>query len=257
MALKIQLTKEEHGKLSPDLQKEYVAEGDVFKLSLDGGVAVPQTELVELRRNVGEFRTNNIALMQERDRLTADLKKFDGVDPAEYKDLKDRADKLKAKGVKDENDLPTLIANAIKPVAETVTELKTTLATERAEKATLLFESQIGDVATKAGVRPGSLRHVKADARDVFELRDGALVAKAGKIDADGKALTPDTWIAGLRKSSETSHLFNPSSGGGASGDPGITNPGVTMIDATDANLKKYEKEIVAGTVQVRQAAAQ
>jgi len=217
MALKASLaTKADLDALAEPLRALYVEREGKFVLDAEG--LVPASDLTDLKQKVGEFRTNNLALTGELEQLRPLKTKFDGVDPEEYKTLKAEKEKFVGKGVKGADDLQAVIdaaiAKANKPLVDELNATKAERAQARKEADDAKFRQLVSDDATKAGVKPQSMRHVFRDAEDKFELKDGALVPKPGV-----KHETPKEWLQDLAKSDD--YLFAPSTGGGANGGNG------------------------------------
>src|SRR4051812_35724283 len=101
-------------------------------------------------KTVAEFRENNIKLTKQNDDLTkqvADLTaKYDGIDPAEYRNLK-------TKGAAGDTELQTLKSTLATRDGELTAE-KTAHADTRKRADSAVIESKISDAALKAGCLP-------------------------------------------------------------------------------------------------------
>jgi hypothetical protein len=73
------------------------------------------------------------------------------------------------------------------------------------------FREVMAEHALLHGVRPHAIRHVVRDAVEMFELQDGALVARNGATDPSDplSPLTPGRWLQELAKKER--YLFNDS----------------------------------------------
>lgn len=257
MALKLNLSSRSDVDALPEAVRPlYVEKDGKFILDLEGEF-VPKTELNDVKTKLSEFRTNNISLSQTLNDLNEKIKTFEGIDPEEARRLKaEKAELVKKSGGKSDGNMEELIREtvnaALKPTQDALQAEKT--AREAAQR--IANQSQMREkitaTATKAGVRPSSLRHVLREAEDAFELKDGEVVARSGKLDPDDplKPLTPDAWISGLRKSDD--YLFEPSVGTGSenSGRPGAQGKRV-LLNPTPEEKGKHMKDIASGAVVV------
>jgi hypothetical protein len=245
MALKAVLSKAEVEALPEAMRGLYTETNGAFNieasvLTLANEGLVPEVEIQKLKRTVGEFRDNNLALIGERDGVTAKLKTFEGVDPVEYKALKEGTKKLKEKGIDSNDELATLIANQIQKATEPLNAKVNQLTEEREALKHSVAKAAVDDhiraAALTAGARENALDDVLSRGRSIFRYVDGKVVAMDGDkprfSDNDpAKVLGADEWITSLAKSAE--FLFKPSGGGGGNGGSGkgggeskvMTNP--------------------------------
>ena len=198
------------------------------------------------KSKLDEFRTINVALVKERD----DLKqRFEGIDPAEVKQLKDaqqkaEEDRLLKSRAPHPSPLPSaereadqerqlqaereriekVIEGRVKNFRGELEKQVNLLSTERDALNTRLASIQIDQgvftVATKRGLRPTAMADITSRARTVFRLVNGVPTA----FDSDGKSvrygrdgLTPmsiEEWVDG--QVAEAPHLFEANSGGGS-----------------------------------------
>lgn len=260
MALKQVLTsKTEFDALPEAVRSEYTAREDKWYLNVEG--MVTKTEHDEMKVKLAEFRDNNRALhneVEELKPLKIKLKDIRDVDAflAEHATLKSQVEEFKRKGITDVSGLQAAIDAAMKPVNEKL---------EAAEKARIKAEEASNDArfrelitadATKAGVRPTSVRHVLREAADKFEYKNGVIVAKAGvKHPTEPlKDYTPTDWLGDLAKSDE--NLFGESTGGGANGDRRPPPPANVkqLINPSPEEMGKHMDDIAAGkAVVIRQ----
>jgi hypothetical protein len=251
MALKLVITKGEFDALAEPVKQLYVADGDKYKLSIEGG-AVPESEITDLKTKLGEFRDNNINYLKELDKLRPLQEKYKDVDPEEYKTLKMKAKQLEDKGVKTPDDVLAAIDAAVKPLRESLESEKKAReeAQHRADDAR--FRELVSADAQKAGVRPNSMRHVLREAESVFQLQDGRLVPKPGQKHPDDplKDLSLDVWLAKLSKTDE--NLFGESVGGGATnGRSGGRGDVRQLVNPTPLEMGQNMEAIAKGQVVV------
>lgn len=189
MALSYEVTQPPVG-----LEAHYKEVNGKFVLDVEG--VVPATELTsvtnrtkELEAKVDEFRRNNITLKQQLEAAGNTNIDIDAV-------LEPRIAEMKQNYTSQINELNT-----------SKTQLEQHL--ER-----VLLSDGVKEAAIKYGVLETALPDVISRARDIFAIKDGNAVSKAGNVDKEGKPVTIQTWISGLTETA--SHLFTPSRGSGA-----------------------------------------
>lgn len=190
----------------------------VYVLDLDGAVDSAKLD---------EFRTNNKNLHKQ---LTEIGSKFDGVDPDEYKALKEAVGGLKS------DEIPAVLAKAkdLEKIVETRTAAMRkdhegaviAIKTDRDRLQTQLSELAINQTtiqeASKLGLRPTAQLDITFRARQVFRLdAKGTAVAfesdgKTVRYGKDGSPLTIREWIES--QVTEAPHLFEDSKGAGNGG---------------------------------------
>ncbi len=261
MALKVKITKEEFDKLPEPVRAEYTEKDGVFTLNVEG--AIPSTEVLELKTKLAEFRDNNIELSRKVNELSPLMEKFKDVDPEEYRRLKNLEADAKKKGTPMKPDeiadfIKHSIADATKPLHESLANERKAreIAQQQADEAA--FRELLTGEATKAKVRPNSVRHVLREAHDVFELKHGRLVAKEGQKHPSEplRELTPDVWFEHLSTTDE--NLFEGSGGGGADPAPGgdrsgrIGKPNARhLINPSSEEMGRHADAIASGDMVV------
>jgi hypothetical protein len=257
MSLKAVLaSKAELDALPEAVRKEYVERDGKIALDLEGGF-ISNTEALELKTKLSEFRDNNRKMFTELEELRPVAKKFEGVDPEEYKQLKIEIGDLRKKGVSKPDDVQQAIdkavAAAVKPVTDALNAEKASreAAQRRADEGT--FRELVSADATKAGVSPTALRHVLREAESMFSLKDGSLVPKEGvKHPTDPlKELTPNDWLQNLAKTD--AYLFATSNGSGAPGGTGGSGrPGTKrLINPSPEEMGQHMDAIAKGEMIV------
>lgn len=255
--LKLTLGKSDVDALPENIRPLYIERNGSFALNIDGD------PVNEWKTKAAEFRDNNIGLLKQVDELRPLAERFKGVDPDEYRALKAEREKITKKlGGKHSDDLEAMISEVsraeaaalVKPLQESfASEQRRREEAERVSAASMLREN-IAAVATKAGVNPAALHVVYRQAQDVFDYKDGAVIAKPGKHHPDDpmKDLTPDAWIGQLARSD--GYLFTSSTGGGTSPSPyGARGNGSAreLINPTPLEKGKHAAEILSGKVVV------
>jgi hypothetical protein len=250
MGLKYIVTKTEHEALPEATRALYKEANGKFTLDVDD--VAPMTEVTDLRNKVGEFRDTNI-------RLTKDVEKFkpvhDAVTAAGITDVNAHITEfktLKEKGISKPDDVTTAINAALKPIQDALKAEQDARAAAETRANQSTFRELVTADANKAGVKPTALHHVIRDAEDVFELKDGKLVAKTGRrhpTDAS-KELTPTDWLHHL--STTQDFLFGESTGGGASNPGRGPKPGARVLrNPTPLEMGQNMDAIAKGEVVV------
>lgn len=240
------------------LRGEYEQRDGKYHLKIEGELPgfAPVTKLQE-------FRDNNIKLIKEKEQTVKELEelrslktRFDGVDPDEYKLLKEKHSKLEKKGIKDDDDVDKVFAEKIeKALAPVKKELESQkiLAQEAQKKADKAkMREVIGGALVKAGARQDALDYLLVKADDFFLADNGEIKAKEGKTSPkDGVSpITAEEWIQSAVK--EHSFAFEKSQGGGATPSAGGARPGVkTLLNPTPQQLGENAAAIAKGELQV------
>lgn len=209
MGLKYKIAKLED--VPENIRSLYKAEGDGFVLDADG--VVP-------KERVDEFRTNNIALQQQLDKLKH-------VDPVKYAELIALDTEVKEGKLIKEGKLEEVVnlrVGAMKTAYEAEsTSLKSQNGALSAQLSKVMVDDSVKTYAIKAGVVATAMDDVVLRARGVYvmDATVGAPVPKDAQgqtiFGKDGKTPMPmDEWLVGLKTSAP--HLFANSQGGGAGG---------------------------------------
>lgn len=261
MSLKILITKAEFEALSDALKEHYKDGGDGESYMLDSDDA-------SFSSKIGEFRTNNITLMQEKKALIEAAKKFEGVDLEKYdKAVKQMLD-LEDKELIEAGDIDKLVNKRTERMRADF-EGKSTAQSEaldtaqkgqkaaEAHLAKVVIDADVQLEVTKVGtVRKGAMTDILSRARNVYQLQEGKPVPmKDGDVlyGTDGKnPLTITEWATGLLK--DAPYLFEGSAGGGAggSGDDQDRSTQHGVIDAHDkVAIGDNLEDIASGKVKV------
>lgn len=228
------------------------------------------TDDTEFKTKIGEFRGNNIALKKEKEQLEATLKKFDGVDPVKYKAAEKKLQEIEDGKLLEEGKVEELVNQRIDRMSQEFKNQISTLQT-RAEAAELTagkYKGQLTNIAVDNGIskalqevaspRKGALMDILGRAKALWTADEsGVLIAKdsSGNViyGKEGKSpLSPQEWAQTLQQ--EAPFLFEPSTGGGASGSQKQTSHDGSKIISRDdkegfaANLEA----IASGKVLVK-----
>lgn len=247
-------------------RSEYEPHDGKFRLKLDGQPSgyVKAEDLLASNNKVVEFRDRNISLLKEVDELRPLKVQFEGIDAVAAKDAIAKVKALGKKGVADVDELDArlkaMLDDAMRPVKEQLSQAAAETQAERKRADEFLLHSKVGDVFTKIGGKPNATDFVVGLAKDLFEVKDRAVVAKTGKFSTEkpGESLTIEEWLASSVQK-EHDYVFNPSNGGGApivkgaSGTPkSAAKPGQTVLkDPTPQQLGEYSSKILSGEVKV------
>lgn len=220
-----------------------------FAKEADGKVTVK----VVAETKLDEFRTNNVALSQERDVLNTRVTKLTGLvgeDPdqfaTELATLRETAQKVKDGQLQASDDVDRVVQERVSKMKEGFEEQLRASASETAAwktKATTVqgdFDRSIVDqhittavIDPKVGALTEALPDILHRARGVFQVENGKLVPRKGEAviyGADGATpMTPAEWLAGLKTSAP--YFFKGSGGGGATGDGPGTVAGMSQAD--------------------------
>jgi len=238
-------------------------------LALNSKIADAAAKIATADLKVNEFRTNNVALLKEVDELRPLKTKFEGLDPDVAREAITKVAALDKKGIKTpddiDNKLKTALTEALKPFEQTITLLrdqnaafaaKSLADAQRADN--YLLQTQVSDRFVKIGGKPKATEFIVGLAKEIFEVKDGAVVAKTGKFNPEkpGESLSIDDWLATTVK--EHDYTIEPSKGGGAPPHGGsggtVSNlkPGQTVLkNPTPQELGQYAAEIASGKVKI------
>lgn len=209
----------------------YKQDGQQFVL--DAEDIVPKTRL-------DEFRTNNIQLQQQLDKLK-------DVDPVKYAELiKLQQDVEEGRLIKEgklEEVVNLRVTNMKRELEGQLTTSQTALQQANTQLAILMIDNAVRQEAVKNGALPTALDDVVLRARTVYSMDKGQAVPKDDKgqiiYGKDGTTPMPMAdWLVGLKKSAP--HLFAGSQGSGAGG--GRNAPG-----GTDMSKLTPSQKIAAG----------
>lgn len=201
----------------------YTEQNGQFVLAVDGLVG---------KDKLDEFRTNNQSLQAAQDAMTA---RFEGIDPDEYKMLKDEHEKIKTKKMMDAGKIDEIIAErtaAMKGAYEaSIRKLTDSNGAFGMQLERLVIDNALQSEAAKAGVRMTAMEDVLLRGRQRFKMQEGKAVPMTdGKVVYGVDGSTPQTmgeWLSGLAPTAP--HLFESSSGGGTRNDTRGAGGGKTM----------------------------
>lgn len=254
MALKAKLTKDEHGKLDAALQALYTEKSGEFLLQVEGMVSQDDFDASEAK--LAEFRDNNR-------KLFSDLKKFEGIDPDEFKTLKETAAKFTKQGVQKPDDIAALVADA---VAKATEPLRTQFESEqkkRLEAEQRVQEKSLEDTLWKAGAAAGIAESAREDfvtrGKRLFVFDGDKIVARAGDTPVYSKRrnkttepLTPEEWATDAEwLAKDAPHLYKQSNGAGARTRPDQSESGGRFVANDPAALGMNLDALAKGEVQV------
>lgn len=215
MGLKYQIAKLED--VPENVRSLYRQEGTVFVL--DAEDVVPKTRL-------DEFRTNNIQLQQQLDKLK-------DVDPVKYAELIKLQQEVEEgqliKAGKLEEAVNLRVTNMKKDLETQLNGAQTALQQANSQLAVLMIDNAVRQEAVKNGALPTALDDVVLRARTVYSMEKGQPVPKDDKgqiiYGKDGQTpMSMADWLVSLKKNAP--HLFAGSQGSGAGGGRGT--PGGT-----------------------------
>lgn len=230
-------------------RSEYVERDGKFVLKLEGdhpsvstAVGNANQTITDLRAKVDSFRENNVKLLkgigaESLEDAVAKLEALRQVDPAEYKALKEKVEKLGNKGVKSEDDLAAIISREVGKVAEQLNARLDESEKKRVDAenaaASEKLRSTLSAAAVRAGVADSAVDDFLARGLQTFRVIDGNVTAvgpNGTPLFSEQKAgvpLSPDEYAAGLQKTAP--HLFGESKGAGSRGSDSTPTPEKTV----------------------------
>lgn len=236
------------------LAEHYEAKDGKFVLKVEGDLPgfITPAAAEELRNEVKQFRTTNIGLQTKASQLEAQVKTFEGIDPAEHRALKEKLAGFEGKGAKDPSDIDARIAAALKPIADKLEKSEQL----RAESDKKLGEKEVETELNRVGVASGVAKTAMADflsrGKAIWKHKDGKVVAFDGDTPLFGEKggpLTLEEWATSL--TTVAPHLFKPSGGGGAQPGAGASGAGKTITGVDPLEFGQNLEAIAKGTVVV------
>jgi hypothetical protein len=229
MALKMKITKAVYDKLSDDLKKEYVEDGDSFKLDTDADDAD------ELRR------------ARDREKQNAkDAKK-------EAKELRDRLAELEGDDARKSGDIEKIDKQWKDKFAARETELTGKLSAKDEYIKKTMIDGAAGAMASKISTSPSLLKRAIADRLTVnFEGDEPKLEI----LGADGKVA--NTNLDALEKEFVTNKEFSSiiiaskASGGGAPRNGPDNKPGGVPASDREPMLAKMQPKDLVAAIKAR-----
>jgi hypothetical protein len=209
-------------KLKYESLKEIPAEDVRLYVEREGAWHL-DADLKEERTKLAEFRSNNLALIKERDDLK---KRFEGIDPEEVRKLSEEKQRLEDEQRVKAGEFDKVLDGRLKAAKTEWDKQLVAVASERDALSSRLTVIQIDQgvitAATKRGLRATAIPDITARARSVFKLVNGVPTAfdadgKTVRVGKDGLApMTLEEWLDA--QVSEAPHLFESNAGGGAAG---------------------------------------
>lgn len=223
------------------IQSLYQQVGDVYVLQLDGD---------DTASKLNEFRDNNINLMKTNEEMESKLKQFaafEGIDPDAAREAMEELQKQRDQKMISEGKLEELLTQRTEKMrsdydgkldsyAQQMEKLQQRGAMFEDKYKTTVIDAQIQQAVSEvASVRPGAMTDVLSRARGIWNIdEDGNLVpTRDGKViyGTDGKdPISMNEYAQGLYH--EANYLFEPNSGGNASGN----RDGGTVGNIVDSN---------------------
>lgn len=217
-----------------------------------------QVDEADFKKQLGEFRGNNITLTKQLTTLKEQMKKFEGVDTEKYAEAMETMRKLEEKQLIEAGKIDEVVNSRVDAMRNELGG-KITALEERATKA----EKAAGDYKSKLDIiavddtitkaigevaipRKGAISDIINRARNTWRVDDeGKVIAMQGDqqiYGADGKApITPQEWATNLYK--DASYLFEPNSGGNAQGSGGKNGKTTTVSrEGFSSNLEGIAK---------------
>jgi hypothetical protein len=209
-------------KFKVNTKEEVPAEHSSLYTENDGAWVLDVEGAVE-KAKLDEFRSNNVALMKERDELK---QRFEGIDPEDVRKLAEEKRRLEEAQQLKAGETEKVVEGRVKAIKADLEKQLSTVTSERdalnARLVAIQIDQGVITAATKRGLRPTALPDITARARTIFKLVNGVPTGfePDGKTVRYGKdGLTPmnlEEWVD--VQVSEAPHLFESNAGGGAAG---------------------------------------
>jgi hypothetical protein len=209
-------------QLKYDSLKEIPAEDVRLYVERDGAWHL-DADYKEDRAKLAEFRSNNLALIKERDELK---KRFEGIDPEEVRKLADEKRALEEQQKLKAGEFDKVLDGRIKAAKGEWDKERSALTSANDALSSRLTVIQVDQgviaTATKRGLRATAIPDITARARSIFKLVNGVPTAfesdgQTVRLGKDGVApMTLDEWVD--TQVSEAPHLFESNAGSGAAG---------------------------------------
>lgn len=176
-----------------------------FRLKVEG--AVPAAELESLKNKNKEFRDTNINLLKESEKYKS-FSTLIGDDKLSPDKFQEKIDSLA-------NARVTAMTEQMKQSYETKIKELSDVATRSSTRLNdLVLGSEVTKAAADYGVISTALEDVIVRAKASFDIVEGEIKFKEGKLDSSGKPYTISTWLQEVK--TKAPHLFAPSHGTGA-----------------------------------------
>jgi len=212
MALKFKINSK--NEIPAELAAHYVERDGAWILDADGAAD---------KAKLDEFRSTNVTLLKQ---LDEQKKRFEGIDPDEFRKLADEKRQLEESQQLKAGELEKVVENRVKGMKADWDKQVAGLTSERdslnARLTAIQIDQGVVGAATKRGLRATALTDITARARNVFKLVNGAPRA----FEADGETvrygkdgvtpMTLEEWVD--MQVTEAPHLFESNAGGGAAG---------------------------------------
>ncbi len=244
-----------------DMRDSYHAEDGKFILNFD--LLSEHPGLKKVRETANDMDRKRKAA----EKLVKEISdKYGDLDPEAARSALEELQTAGDKKMIDEGQVEELVAQKIERMkADFDSQLSAkSKALEDAEAITASLTGELADVriydavkdaALTKGARKDALQDIQNRAKGTWMLKDGKPVAMNGEdsiFGKSGEALTIDEWVDTL--SSESSYLFEPNKGGGATGNDGDsgggTFEGVKIVSKDRAG--DYLEQIANGEVQIQ-----
>jgi len=225
--------------------------------SLQASLKEMESKMTEQSQEIDRLRNHSAKILDEKKQLQQQFKAFEGLGDPEtisnmLKQFENNEDaKLVAEGKftdvleKHTERLKLDFQNQVKDLSEQLTKAQET----GSKYETLFHESEAGHairaVAAKAGVRDTAIDDILLRGKGLFTVSsDGTLEARDNEGNlrvVDGKPLTPELFVAGLRE--KYPHYWPESQSGGARGGSGTANtPNPFMKGTKDYNVTEQAR---------------
>lgn len=238
-------------------------------VAADGGFVLDEVETKDWKKQLDEFRNNNIALKQRQEELLAFAEKHKDIDPVKYRDAMaalEQLEKLEDSELIKQGKWEDVIKKRTGTMATTYETQIAGLKQARAaaEENAGKYKNQLSDLlvethVTKAigdvgALRKGAQTHLINLARQQWSVADDGTLKGKDLFNEKSEPMTLAEWAQMVSK--EHSYLFEPGTGGGAQGgqrggSKGGNANGVTQIENDPIAIGKNLEAIASGKATV------
>ena len=253
------------------LRPEYVEKDGRFVLKVEGehpstatAVGEANTRITELTDKVAEFRGTNVRILkaigaENVDGALAKIETLAKIDPVKYAALVEKASELEKKGVKNTDDIATIVAREVGKVSTALNERLDKSEKARTDSDTALANEKLRGTLTAAGIKASvqdsAIDDFLARATSTFKVVDGKVIAINPETGTPrfsektaGAPLSPEEYAAGLQKTAP--HLFKSSEGAALSGS-GPNSQEFSGKVITEADMGDNLEDVAKGKVSV------
>ncbi len=197
-----------------------------FRVKIEGEIPgfVPAEKLAEATNKAASEKSTQIGLRKKLDEVQAQLKTFEGIDPAAVADMKAKIEKFEGAGVKQPDDVVSMLRKGVEqattPLQKQIDDLRAESKAKDDRIRNARLDTILRTAAIDAGVADSAIEDFVARGLRTYQLDEhDRPIAKDGddivlSMEKPGNPMPPLEWAKGL--SEKAPHLFKTSKGAGA-----------------------------------------